>query len=35
VQSVDVILADLTPRLDALHRVADRVYAHWVQGLAQ
>jgi GMP synthase-like glutamine amidotransferase len=35
VQSVDVILADLTPRLDALHRVADRVYAHWVQGLAE
>lgn len=33
VQSVDAILAELTPRLDALHRVADRVYAHWVQGL--
>jgi GMP synthase-like glutamine amidotransferase len=33
VQSVDAILAELTPRLDALHRVADRVYAHWVLGL--
>jgi len=33
VQSVDAILADLTLRLDGLHRVADRVYAHWVQGL--
>lgn len=35
VQSVDTILADLTPRLAALHRVADRVYAHWVQGLRE
>ncbi len=35
VQSVDTILTDLTPRLDALHRVADRVYAHWVQGLRE
>jgi GMP synthase-like glutamine amidotransferase len=33
VQPVDEILADLEPRLEALHRVADRVYGRWVQGL--
>ncbi len=35
VQSPDAILADLTPRVDALHRVADRVYAHWIRGVRQ
>ena len=33
VQSVDAILADLAPKIDALHSVADRVYARWLQGL--
>ena len=35
VQSAAAILADLTPRLDALHRVADRIYARWIQGLRE
>ena len=32
VQPVAAILADLKPRLDALHSVADQVYAHWLKG---
>ena len=35
VQSVDTILADLAPKIDALHSVADRVYARWLQGLRE
>ncbi len=34
VQSVDAIKCDLEPRLQALHRVADEVYAFWLRGLA-
>ena len=33
VQSVDAILANLQPRIEALHAVADSVYDRWVQGL--
>jgi GMP synthase-like glutamine amidotransferase len=33
VVSVEAILADLEPRLEALHQVADSVYARWVRGL--
>jgi GMP synthase-like glutamine amidotransferase len=35
VHSVDTILADLAPKIDALHSVADRVYARWLQGLRE
>jgi GMP synthase-like glutamine amidotransferase len=35
VQSVDTILADLAPKIDALHSVADRVYARWLQGVRE
>ncbi len=34
VQSVDAIKSDLEPRLQALHRIADEVYALWIRGLA-
>ncbi len=33
VQSVAAILTDLKSRLDALHRIADRVYTRWLEGL--
>lgn len=33
VQPVDTILSDLEPRLNALHEVADAVYARWTSGL--
>ena len=33
VQSVAAIKADLEPRLQALHQVADGVYARWIEGL--
>ena len=33
VQPVDKILASLEPQVQALHRVADAVYAHWTAGL--
>jgi GMP synthase-like glutamine amidotransferase len=33
VQPVDAILTDLEPRLDALHKVADRIYSRWIDGL--
>jgi GMP synthase-like glutamine amidotransferase len=33
VQSVAAIKTDLDARLEALHRVADQVYAHWIEGL--
>lgn len=33
VQSVAAIKADLIQRLQALHRVADGVYARWIEGL--
>ena len=33
VQSYDQILADLPARLDAVHAVAERVYARWLQGV--
>jgi GMP synthase-like glutamine amidotransferase len=35
VQSVDAIKCDLEPRLQALHRIADEVYALWIRGLAR
>jgi GMP synthase-like glutamine amidotransferase len=35
VQPVEAILTDLKPRLDALHNVADRVYARWLEGLRE
>lgn len=35
VQSVDAILTDLRPRIQALHAVADQVYDRWAQGLAR
>ena len=35
VQSVDAILVELTPRIEALHGVADHVYAHWIRGLIE
>jgi GMP synthase-like glutamine amidotransferase len=34
VQPVDAIKSDLEPRLQALHRIADEVYALWIRGLA-
>jgi len=34
VQSVAAIKCDLEPRLQALHRIADEVYALWIRGLA-
>jgi GMP synthase-like glutamine amidotransferase len=34
VQPVDEILADVDRRVEALHKVAERVYARWVRGLA-
>jgi len=34
VQSVDAIKFELAPRLQALHRIADEVYARWIRGLA-
>jgi len=33
VQSVAAIKSDLDARLEALHRIADQVYAHWIEGL--
>lgn len=33
VMEVQAIQFDLKPRVEALHRVADKVYARWVQGL--
>jgi len=33
VQPVEAILTDLKSRLDALHRLADRVYSRWLEGL--
>ena len=33
VQPIDAILAELEPRLDGLHNVADAVYARWTAGL--
>ena len=33
VMEVAAIKAELNPRLDALRRIADKVYARWVQGL--
>jgi GMP synthase-like glutamine amidotransferase len=35
VQSADAIKSDLEPRLQALHRIADEVYALWIRGLAR
>ena len=35
VQSVDTILTDLAAKIDALHSVADCVYARWLQGLRE
>lgn len=35
VQPVEEITRDLEARLERLHRVADRVYARWVAGLAR
>ena len=35
VQPVDAIKADLEQRLERLHRVADGVYARWMEGLKQ
>ena len=35
VQSVDAIKLDLAPRLQALHRIADEVYALWIRGLSR
>ena len=35
IMSMEAILADLEPRLEALHQVADSVYARWVRGLAR
>lgn len=35
VQSVAAIKTDLDARLEALHRIADQVYAHWIEGLHQ
>jgi GMP synthase-like glutamine amidotransferase len=34
VQPVEEILSDLDRRVESLHRVADRVYARWIRGLA-
>ena len=34
VQSVAAIKSGLEPRLEALHRIADEVYALWIRGLA-
>jgi len=34
-QSADEIRRDLSPRLLALHAVADGVYARWAEGLAR
>ena len=33
VQTPSEMQRDLPARLDALHRVADRLYAHWIEGL--
>jgi hypothetical protein len=33
VQSVEAILQDLEPRVQALHEVADHVYERWCEGL--
>jgi GMP synthase-like glutamine amidotransferase len=33
VMEVQAIKADLNSRVEALHRVADKVYARWIQGL--
>jgi len=35
VQSVDAIKSALEPRLQALHLIADEVYALWIRGLAR
>ena len=35
VQSIAAIKADLAPRLAAMHRIADGLYARWLRGLAE
>lgn len=35
VQSVEDIRADMAPRVNGLHRVADLIYERWVRGLAR
>jgi hypothetical protein len=35
VQSVETIQADMVSRTAQLHRLADKIYSRWIQGLGK